>query len=88
VQLMESECWTPQSSDTTDNDSDNHSKESSAATTTKPRRKYASYGVEFKLDVLRYNENHSQSVTAAKFGIDPKRIREWKKQKSMLSKEK
>ncbi|CAL8069657.1 unnamed protein product [Orchesella dallaii] len=36
------------------------------------------YDVNFKLQVLKYFETHSAKRTSAKFGVPPKRVREWK----------
>jgi hypothetical protein len=38
------------------------------------------YDVRFKLEALAYAEKHSGEKAAKQFGVDSRRIREWKKQ--------
>ena len=47
----------------------------------KPKRSFDS---AFKLKVIDYTSTHSISDTAHHFGIDRKRVREWKKQREEL----
>ena len=42
------------------------------------------YDVRFKLEALAYAEKHSGEKAAKQFGVDSRRIREWKKQKADL----
>lgn len=42
------------------------------------------YDVNFKLNAVRYAEQNSGEAAARKFGVDPKRVRDWKKNKSKL----
>jgi hypothetical protein len=42
------------------------------------------YDVRFKLEALAYAEKHSGEKAAKQFGVDSRRIREWKKQKTDL----
>lgn len=48
-------------------------------------KKRRSYTIEFKQQVLRELETQSGESLAKKYGIDPRRIREWKQQQSQLS---
>ena len=46
--------------------------------------KKRSFDAAFKLEVIEYCSNHSNRETARHFGIDEKRVQEWKKQKDDL----
>ncbi|KAL2091434.1 hypothetical protein ACEWY4_013697 [Coilia grayii] len=47
-------------------------------------RKYKKYNFKFKLSVIKYAEEISGEAAAKHFSVDPKRVREWRKQKSEL----
>jgi hypothetical protein len=47
-------------------------------------KKKHQYDVRFKLEALAYAEKHSGEKAAKQFGVDSRRIREWKKQKTDL----
>lgn len=42
------------------------------------------YDVKFKLNVVQYAEENSGEAAARHFGVDPKRVRKWKKNKTKL----
>ena len=42
------------------------------------------YNIDFKLQALAYADQHSGKKAAKKFGVDSRRIREWKRQKTTL----
>lgn len=45
------------------------------------------YPVEFKLKVLKYADKHSNAATADKFGLQPKRVRDWKRQRHKIGRQ-
>jgi transposase-like protein len=49
-------------------------------------RKIRSYDLEFKLKVITFAKENSGEAAAREFGVDPKRVREWKKQEPDLRK--
>lgn len=49
-------------------------------------RQGSGYPVEFKLKVLKYADTHSNAATAEKFGLNAKRIRDWRKTKFKIGK--
>ena len=58
---------------------------SATALDTAKRRKFLSYTLEFKLEAVNHVKmGKSQEATARKFGVAPKRIREWCKQEHKL----
>ena len=60
-------------------------REASAETDTAKRRKFHSYTLESKLEAINHVKmGNSKEATARKFGIAPKRIREWCKQEDKL----
>ncbi|XP_010878873.2 uncharacterized protein LOC105016622 isoform X4 [Esox lucius] len=46
-----------------------------------PRRKH---DIKFKMAVIKFGERNSGEATARHFGVDPKRVREWRSQKVEL----
>ncbi len=42
------------------------------------------YDVKFKLNIVRYADHNRGEEVARQFGVDPKRVREWKKNKTKL----
>ena len=48
-------------------------------------KKKRKFDLTFKLAVVRYAEQHSGEAAARQFHVDPRRIREWKKQKSEMT---
>ncbi len=49
------------------------------------RKKNKKYDATFKLGVIKYAEQTSGEAAARAFNVDPKRVREWKKQKGELT---
>lgn len=50
-----------------------------------PFRLGCGYNIGFKVKVLKYLETHSTTATSEKFGVNPKRVREWKAAKEKIS---
>jgi len=48
------------------------------------QRPRQSYGLSFKLEAVSYSEQHSAEAAASHYGVDSRRIREWKQQKELL----
>ena len=46
--------------------------------------KKRSYNAAFKLKVIEFTEQNTNRGAARKYGIDEKRVREWKKQRISL----
>lgn len=64
---------------------DKRKREASAETDTAKGRKFHSYTLEFKLEAVNHVKmGNSKEATARKFGVAPKRIREWCKQEDKL----
>ena len=60
-------------------------REASPETDTAKGRKFHSYTLEFKLEAVNHVKmGNSKEATARKFGVAPKRIREWCKQEDKL----
>ncbi|KAL7382466.1 hypothetical protein ABVT39_022965 [Epinephelus coioides] len=48
------------------------------------QKKINKYDVKFKLSVIKYAEENSEEAAARRFSVDPKRVRDWRKNKTEL----
>ena len=48
------------------------------------QQKNKKYDLKFKLSVVKYAEANSREAAARRFSVDPKRVRDWQKNKTEL----
>ena len=48
------------------------------------QQKNKKYDLKFKLSVIKYAEENSGEAAARRFSVDPKRVRDWRKNKTEL----
>ena len=60
-------------------------KEEIAAAANARKETHKSYSIPFKLEAVAFSEMNSKEAAARKYGVAPKRIREWVKQKEQLN---
>lgn len=65
-------------------DSGDESHVATSSNTSSVSMKKHRYDVKFKLEAVLFAENYSGEKAAKQFGVDSRRIREWKKQKADL----